>query len=591
MIVNEIVSRKQLIRRHNFINDSIFRLKILGLTGSRFFKNILSPTPKFTDKGELRHEAVLSFSESDLWNADDNSDNWILTAGKIENLRIAARKLNGIEVKANQIFSFWRHIGNPNFAQGYVIGREIREGCVVPTIAGGLCQLSNALYDAALKADFDIIERYKHTEVIRGSLAELDRDATVKWNYIDLRFKNSFDFRIEAELSADKLIVTFRSKVKNNPSAVHDHTLRKSNQLNDCYSCGNYTCFRHPGTGSVKRETAKTTFILDEKWVEFDEYVKTIAKDSDRFIVPLRSGTLLKTDRYNWTAMKPGQIKATTIPGIYRAIQLRYQTGNKNNVFELSLQQDRKIAHAAARLVSVDSTHLVISQNLLPFLYETGVLGGRTYDVLMTRLPVEKLHERLDLAQTVHPESKTLSDFRASVQIIALENNALTRSRKVITPHSEIAGTFINKVEKLNWHFPATVEKKERGSKVLFPAPVAGRKGAYEMKRLAIELKLNLVIAGRTIEADDFWKDLKVERFNGDFEQIGLVVYPTYIEHQPRLILKAISRGIPVISTTACGLESSDQVKIIGINNFDGLKNEVIRHLETLNSQENLING
>jgi hypothetical protein len=110
------VSRKQLIRRHNFINDSIFRLKILGLTGSRFFKNILSPTPKFTDKGELRHEAVLSSSESDLWNADDNSDNWILTAGKIENLRIAARKLNGIEVKANQIFSFWRHIGNPNFA-------------------------------------------------------------------------------------------------------------------------------------------------------------------------------------------------------------------------------------------------------------------------------------------------------------------------------------------------------------------------------------------------------------------------------------------------------------------------------------------
>ena len=72
-----------------------------------------------------------------------------MTAGKIENLRISTKKLHGLEGKANETFSFWKHIGNPNFGQDYVIGREIREGCIVPTIAAGLCQLSNALYDAA----------------------------------------------------------------------------------------------------------------------------------------------------------------------------------------------------------------------------------------------------------------------------------------------------------------------------------------------------------------------------------------------------------------------------------------------------------
>ena len=190
------MNRKQLTEKHNFINDTIFRVKTIMLSGNRIIKNLLNPTLKFRDKSELINEQIISFSESDLWNPFDNKDNWILTAGKVENLRIASKKINGIEIKANEVFSFWKHIGNPNIGQGYVIGREIREGCILPTIAGGLCQLSNALYDSALKANFDIIERHKHTKVIKGSLAEQDRDATVKWNYIDLRFKSNFDFRI-----------------------------------------------------------------------------------------------------------------------------------------------------------------------------------------------------------------------------------------------------------------------------------------------------------------------------------------------------------------------------------------------------------
>ena len=183
------MNRQQLTEKHSFVNDTIFRLKTVVLTGKRVLKNLLSQTPKFKDNGLLIDKPIIAFSESDLWNQFDNKENWILTAGKIENLRISAKKLHGLEVKANETFSFWKHIGNPNFGKGYVIGREIREGCIVPTIAGGLCQLSNALYDAALKANFDIVERHKHTKVIKGSLAEQDRDASVKWNYIDLRFK------------------------------------------------------------------------------------------------------------------------------------------------------------------------------------------------------------------------------------------------------------------------------------------------------------------------------------------------------------------------------------------------------------------
>ncbi len=559
------------------MNDTVFRLKTMVFTGNRFFKNLLSPVRKFNTSQILVNEPVIAFSESDLWNPSDNKGNWILTAGKIENLRIAARKLNGVEIKANEIFSFWKHIGNPNLGKGYVTGREIREGCIVPTIAGGLCQLSNALYDTALKANFEIIERHRHTKVIPGSLAEQDRDATVKWNYIDLRFKASSDFRIEADLSADKLIVSFKSKQKTPESEGLNFSLRQTHKLNDCYSCGNHACYKHQERTSVKQETATTTFILDEKWPEFDNYLEKTAVDTDFFIVPVKKSPFIKTDRYAWKTKNPQTTTSTTLQGFYRAFRLRFADKLRNNVFELSLQLDKKIAQAAVRQIPVESTHVVISQNLLPFVYETGALGGRTFDVLLTRLPIEKLHERLDFAHSKYPDSLTLKDFRASDRLVELENKALTKARKVITSHAELAEIFRNKVEKLNWHVPNAPEGPVRGNKILFPSSAVGRKGAYEMKRLAQELNLDLAIGGRTLEKDNFWEPLKVEKFNGDFNQIGLIIYPTYIEHQPRQILNAISKGIPVITTTACGLENSDLVKVVETSNFDQLKNEVYK--------------
>ena len=567
--------KKQLTAKHNFVNDTIFRLKIAVLTAARIVKNLLRPSRKFSKTSLLVHEPVIAISESELWNPFDNKDNWILTAGKIENLRIAVQKLNGLEVGANEVFSFWKHIGNPNYGQGYVIGREIREGCIVPTIAGGLCQLSNALYDAALRANFEIVERHKHTKVIKGSLAEKDRDATVKWNYLDLRFKSSFDFRIEIELTSDHLIVAFRCPQKQAEPVQDKLSWKASSKLNDCYSCGNMACFKHPDKTGVEQEIATTTFILDEKWPEYDKYVSQTATKADHFILALKKNRWIKTNRYSWAAAHPQKTKATQFQGLFRALQLRFAPKNKNNVFELSLQLDKKIAKAAARQIPIDATHVVIAQNLLPYIYETGALGGRTFDVFMTRLPFEKLHERLDLAFTFHNESPTLNDFRASKELIALENIALTSARKIITPHSELAAIFKNKAVKLDWQIPAIPNGQPNGTKVLFPASAVGRKGAYEMRRLAKELQLELVISGRTIETAHFWQDLKIEKFNGDWRQIGLVVYPTYVEHQPRPLLKAVAQGIPVITTTASGLEPSAQVEVLEINNFEQLKNAV----------------
>jgi len=130
-----------------------------------------------------------------------------LQLGKIENLRVACRALDGAIIPAGRVFSFWRQVGPPTAARGYVPGRMLKEGCMVAAVGGGLCQLSNALYDAALQADCRIIERHAHSRVVPGSAAAVGRDATVAWNYVDLRFASDTDLRLDARVERDDLVV------------------------------------------------------------------------------------------------------------------------------------------------------------------------------------------------------------------------------------------------------------------------------------------------------------------------------------------------------------------------------------------------
>src|SRR5687768_2406398 len=202
---------KHLHDKPTFSGALIFHVKATLLQIDRAVYNTLrNGTVRFPVNHGPTNKVIIAESRTPL-SADGIETEKDLLLGKVHNLRVALRRLHGAEVPAGSIFSFWGQIGRASRWRGYVAGRELREGCIIPAIGGGLCQLSNALYDAALSAGFEIIERHAHTRIIPGSLAELGRDATVFWNYVDLRFKSSSAFRIEATMDADLLTVRFRS--------------------------------------------------------------------------------------------------------------------------------------------------------------------------------------------------------------------------------------------------------------------------------------------------------------------------------------------------------------------------------------------
>jgi hypothetical protein len=574
-----------LVENHGLRSTLVFQAKAAGLTALRGWQNLLARPPQFGVGHRLAGQTVLAVSESDLWNPADNARNWLLTAGKVHNLRLAARRLHGLEVPASAVFSFWAQVGNPNLGRGYVLGREIREGCVVPTVAGGLCQLSNALYDAALQAGFAIVERHRHSRVVAGSLAERDRDATVKWNYIDLRFRAQIAFQVEIALTADKLRVVFRGvSLAASAAASPAAPTQPASVLNDCFSCGNLACFKHPGRQVAQPAAASTTYILDEQWPEYETYVQAAAQANDYLLAPWLPLGRLPAPQPGWRIGYTLNRRPLLGAAWLRAGLRRLLAQRGGNVFALGLRLDRLVARAAARRIPLTSTHVVVSQNLLPFLWETGALGGRTFDVLMTRLPLQHLHQRLDDAHRQHPGSPTLHDFRAPAALIDLENQALTRARHLITPHQEIVDLFAHKALRLDWVRPAVpIAKVVAGPKVLFPASALGRKGAYEVKRLAEELGLTLVLTGRATEKTGFWDQVATEWAGANpLAGCALVVYPAYVEHQPRLLLRALAAGVPVVTTPACGLAPTQGLTLVPAGDFAALKRAVQAQLGLL---------
>jgi hypothetical protein len=552
------------------IPDAIkFKAKATLHQLKRCLRNVRS-TRRYAKGRELASESILAESRTVLFSLSTPAEA-ALVAGKVENLRKAVAKIDGIEINSYGEFSFWAQIGRPSSMKGFVKGRELREGCLIPTTGGGLCQLSNALYHCALESGFQITERHAHSQIIPGSSAELGRDATVFWNYVDLRFSSTSAFRIEAKLTTDHLVVTFRGPVNRArvTSADVSPAFAVTNSPSSCQSCGQTSCFRNAGRTPTRFRSGRTAYLVDEYWPEYDRYISANKTDVDVMGLPL-DGRRMGKSNYAWDTRSFDTVHTAKITTVKRSFALRGIPRHSGARQKLLLAYDEYLARRLAASLTYDITHLVVAQNLLPFLWRDGHLGGRTFDVLMTRLPIKVLQHRLDHVSRLHPESSTAGQFRADTWTFESETEALLSARRVITPNSEIAGLFPGRSTKIPWVLPSP--KKEHASDtepawgcgVLFPAAALARKGAYELSEAARFLSLDLTVLGPNLEGPEFWNGVRTRPVGKDIlDGIGLVVLPAYVEDKPRILLRALAQEIPVIASEACGLNGLPGVIVL----------------------------
>ena len=82
-------------------------------------------------------------------------------------------------------------------------------------LGGGICQISSTLYNAALYANLEIVERRNHQFV--PSYVGAGRDATVVYDSQDFKFKNNRKYAIKVVCSVEGGVANFEIYGINQP--------------------------------------------------------------------------------------------------------------------------------------------------------------------------------------------------------------------------------------------------------------------------------------------------------------------------------------------------------------------------------------
>jgi hypothetical protein len=570
-------------KKQSRLESAIFTAKTAVLRGIRSVSDLTQPVRQLGRTSAAHYRVLLGESSSFLWTAESEVEN-SLQFGKVQNLRKACLRLHSVEVRAGQVFSFWKQIGRARRSAGYALGRELRQGCLIPSVGGGLCQLSNSLYDLALQSGCDIIERHAHSSIVPGSAAEQGRDATVFWNYVDLRFRAKQSILITAILNRDKLVVRFWGTQKLVSISSNQPSMYPASSVNTCTDCGVSECFRHSHAESA-RSDGHSAFLIEECWPEFETFALKARNGRDHLFLPY-SSKLKPIERYKWNSEGYARTISANKQTLLAAAKARFHRSHLLPPVASQLGRSQLLADFYGDRLSIDISHVYVAQSLLPFLWRRGDLGGRRFSVLMTRLPLRALHHQLDALATRYPERKTFQEFRAPSWMVDVEAEALDEAGQIITPHAVLATLFPLKTNWLKWKLPQ-VAPVQTGDHIVFPGPALARKGACEIRDVLRSLDRELlVLNGHASESDHFWDGIQVHGNSADWiRQAAVVVQPAFVENNPRPLLRALAAGVPVIATRECGIDAHSLLELVPAGDVEALKNAITGFMSKRTSQ------
>lgn len=115
--------------------------------------------------------------------------------GRKNNITLAAKAINGIIVKPDEIFSFNDSVGPTSKNNGFSLAKIFIKGRESKGYGGGVCQVSSTLYNAVDNAGMEIIERHPHTKKVH--YVDENRDAATSYGSVDFKFKNTYSYPVK----------------------------------------------------------------------------------------------------------------------------------------------------------------------------------------------------------------------------------------------------------------------------------------------------------------------------------------------------------------------------------------------------------
>ncbi|HEX6287995.1 MAG TPA: VanW family protein [Herpetosiphonaceae bacterium] len=129
------------------------------------------------------------------------------------NVAAGGNDIDGVLIAPGEVFSFTQTVGAITWEKGYRWGEMIEAGVMVPSLGGGICQVSTTVFRAAFWSGLEIVERHHHTW--RLPWYEVDAppgmDATIALGGPDLKIRNNTQHHILLKVETD--LVTKRQTV------------------------------------------------------------------------------------------------------------------------------------------------------------------------------------------------------------------------------------------------------------------------------------------------------------------------------------------------------------------------------------------
>lgn len=203
------------------------------------------------------------------------------TANGTSNMKVSLEACNGSIIDPGEVWSFNGCTGDSNLeSNGYKSAHVISDGKLIDGIGGGICQSSSTIYNAAVRANMEIEERYNHKWA--SNYVPTGLDATIDYPNLDLKLSNPTDFQmfLECKVVGSTLYASFWGVKSGNYDEIHTHN-EVSDTGSKSYSVRAWRVYIKDGKEIDREELSKSTYDNDYGVVFIEADNDTRAEDKD----------------------------------------------------------------------------------------------------------------------------------------------------------------------------------------------------------------------------------------------------------------------------------------------------------------------
>ena len=184
------------------VNASVSRImsKLDNFNGSDMMVDlkITEDVPKASvEELEKIHDVLGTYTTSFSSSGSDRSGN----------VRNGTSLVDGTILMPGEQFSMYKTVSPFTEENGYYLAGSYLNGMVVESLGGGICQVSSTLYNAVLRAELQVDERFNHSMIV--NYVDLSSDAAISGTSKDFKFTNNSEhpIYIEGYTTEDKRVV------------------------------------------------------------------------------------------------------------------------------------------------------------------------------------------------------------------------------------------------------------------------------------------------------------------------------------------------------------------------------------------------